>query len=732
MHITDDRKESAASAEQQPPERLVVSSNPASPAGARAVVWFAGLFALAALLAALGKLVGNEALQLVGGYGVVFVGVGGAPFQLRIDLDLYARLTGSILVGFSVVLGVGALMADISGAWYPVPAAIAVGAIAVTLHLLGLLRARAVLMGIRSRRAHAPVPATVTRRPRSQVVSLGLTAAGTALWLVAASATHDPLPGFGGFLATITPIWYVGLVLLMVGFAVGRGTELCAGLATLSFGMASTLTPALVYAAPSDTTALKQMTLTQYVLSHHHIAVTSGIYQAYSAMFSGMAWLFSIVGVHGILGRSSLIGVATYWPFLLVFMRIAELRLLSGGLLTTTPRRWAMVMLALLVDTSGTDYYSPQSIGYVLAIGVIAIAIKGVTERPLGRRGTVGLLALVGLALAPTHELSPYLAGGALLVLALFGQAPLWACLLIILPAVAWAGVVHNAVEHFLSFGQLFEISNLRPPVTYATPGLQRMAIVGYQSHTMLAALLILIGLGAIGFFSTIKSRATWAYALCPIVGIALILVNPYGNEGIFRATVFAIPWMATLAVRMPRPGKRLKALARPALLTTGVAGCCTVLTATFVVAAYGMDATSVISRGDVQAGDYLERNVSGGAVVMVMGFGSGSAGSSPTGDAYSTVYWPQLLTQKVFATPHPTAATLTALTDMLGVVTAPGRGSHPVPLYVVWSRSDKLYDQAYGLQSAAQADAWLSLLHASADWKLVMARRGTYVFSLR
>ncbi len=140
----------------------------------------------------------------------------------------------------------------------------------------------------------------------------------------------------------------------------------------------------------------------------------------------------------------SLWSVATYWPVLLVFMRVVALRMLAGRLLPTTGRRWTAVMLVLLVDSLGNDYFSPQSIGYVLAMGVLAFAVNGLRQRPFDDRRTFWLLLLVGVALGPTHELSPYMAAGALLVLALFGQAPFWTCLPVGLPALAWAGLVHK------------------------------------------------------------------------------------------------------------------------------------------------------------------------------------------------------------------------------------------------------------------------------------------------
>ena len=314
------------------------------------------LFALAFMIVVLGRLTNIEALTLGGAFGVVFFGVGAAPFQLIARLDIYARLAGAVLVGFSVLLGVGALMADVQGLWHPVPAFIGVGVVAVVLHVRGVRRVRRVLgpavsdWSLRAKRISRPAR-----------VSFVLALVATPLWLIPALTTHDPQPGVWGFLPAISPVWYVGLVLLVLAFTVGRCGEGSAMFSALSFGLASTLTPALVYATSREGAAAKQMLITQAVITGHHLRPQAGIYQAFSALFSGMAWLCQLIHVHGMLGGNSLIGLATYWPVLIVIPRIFTLRLFAGRLVQTPSRRWTAVMLVLLVDTiNDANYFSPS------------------------------------------------------------------------------------------------------------------------------------------------------------------------------------------------------------------------------------------------------------------------------------------------------------------------------------------------------------------------------------
>jgi hypothetical protein len=738
------------------------------------VLVFAAMFAASLMLAVIGRLAGVEAFALIGGYGVVFIGIGGAAFQLKPRLELYARLTGSVLVGFSVLLLAGMVMGDVRGFWSPLAAMLMLLIPAICLHVAGVVEAllpadetrrrniadraefaKALLTGFADLRqtdlASLERAATVEFEPFDDEVheltlaggtklqwtaarlSMQLIVLGTLFWVVPALWTRDPNPGYWGLLTTINPLWYIGLVMVLAGFAIGRQSELRAALATLSFGLATTLTPALVYGAPREQTAAKQMQLVENVLLNHHVHVTAGIYQAFSSMFAGIAGLAELLGIHGMLGHMSLWSIATYWPVLLVLMRIAVLRFLMGRLLESSARRWSAVMLVLLVDSLGADYFSPQAIGYVMALGIVAIAMNARTRRPFNDRITFALLLVAGCALGPAHELSPYMAAGALVVLAVFGQAPWWTCLPVGVPALLWAAVVHSVISQNFNFGSLFNISNFRPPVTVSTPGLQRMGLVGVQSHLLLVALLILIVLGAVGFFTHVRKRWAWGYALCPIVGVALIAINPYGNEGIFRATLFAIPWMAVLAMRMPHPTRWLPDLARrPAAMTASVGvGLCALL-GTFLIAAYAMDGTNVLPRGNVVVTDYVWRLPPYNDFVMSVGSATNPADGANFTFGYQTLEWSQVAQgSPALQQPHPTAAAATELAARYQRIARTNGATPNSPLYLIWDRSSALYTNAYGLQSTAQMDAWLQLLKTSASWKLVVHAGGAYLFLL-
>jgi hypothetical protein len=632
----------------------------------------------------------------------------------------------SCLIAFVVMTGLGALMVLLP-LWYPVPVAVGLGGIAATVHVLSVRRA---WVTMRSWRLGPAMAAGA----RSLSPGLACTLVGTAVWVVAAVAAGHVSPGVGGFLTRISPAWYAGLVLVLVGIVLGRrDPESHLALAVLSLALATTLTPALLYGMPRTSSAAKHMDVVLQVLRNHHLTPSSehdpasAIYLTYSALFSGVAWILRVAAV-----RSPL-GIATYWPVLIAFVRVAELRFLIGRVVLSRYRCWLAVMLAVLVDSLGADYFSPQSVGFVMGLAVLALVLDGPAEPGLDRRLVAPLLVLSGYAMAPTHELSPFMVGGMLVVLTLLGVGrPRWAPIALLAPAAAWALVNHGTLGKFFSLSAVFSFSNLFPPQTAITPGHHRLAITALSSFALAGALLVLIALALAGLIRTRRQRWAWAFVLCPGVGLALTLINPYGYEGIFRSTLFAIPWLAALAVYAvgPRPEARLGRLrvgarsAQAAMLLASVG-----LLAAFMVSAYGLDGGKVLLRSDWAARQWFERNAAPNSYVLPIGYGENPLSSPLFTNRAQAVGWGQFVGQSLLGAGHPVAADVATVTAKYERY-ADLRTDQPT-LYASWSPRVPIYEREYGLQTQAQADAWLRLFLNNGRWQVVYANGGSFVLRL-
>ena len=667
------------------------------------------LFGLSVVVFAAARATGTPGLALAAALAILFFGVGTAPLQLRADVDLSVRLGVAGLVGLVTALLAGTVMV-LGPLWHPELAAALALAVAALVHAAAWPAAGDELERWRAR--HRPM-----WPPRRISASLAFTLAGTSLWLGCAIGTAHVVPGIGGFLTQITPLWYAGVLLVLVGITLAWGEphQRYALIAVTSLVLALTLTPALVYGMPRSQSAAKHIALIQLILGAHHLHSGDGIYFAYSGFFAAIAWLCRIAGV------SDPLGLATFWPMTIGLVRLAGLSFLFGQAIPGRHRRWVAIALVVLVDAIGSDYFSPQSVGYVIGLGVYGLAVS--SPEVLGSRFVATLLIASGLALAPAHELSPYIIGGVLVVLALFRCArPRWAGLAILVPAGLWALVNHGVLGGYFSLSSLGDLSNFAPPQTPTAPGLTRAPIVAISSYALTLGLLVLVVGALIGFVRNRRHPWAWAYLGSAGVGALLLIANPYGNEGIFRCSLFGIPWLALMAVYAVRRPSTLMRYAGWGMLSAG-------LLATFLLAEFGMDASGVMRRSDLEAWRAFAAAAPLNSDLLPIGFGDMPDDVPMKGPHPSLIPFQQLNDAASERPGRPRPADLSALLTRYEALGQRQTAGHAGALYAIWSPVLTWYEREYGLDRTSQSRRWLALLRASPSWRLIYARDGTYMF---
>jgi hypothetical protein len=216
----------------------------------------------------------------------------------------------------------------------------------------------------------------------------------------------------------------------------------------------------------------------------------------------------------------------------------------------------------------------------------------------------------------------------------------------------------------------------------------------------------------------------SWALLLSAGVGIVFLAINPYGDEGIFRAALFGIPWLVLLALAAVREA-RWRVLA--------VGPLCAVLLACFLVAQFGLDQTNVVRTADVHALDAFIANAPPGSYLLEVG-GEGDLPST-LDPAIHNLTWDALWNPRneaqtaLHATRAPTVADLDQLTQAYLAYGATFGHTPPGDLYVVWSRTAADYSSDYGVETLANSRQWLHLFLASPHWQLVYASASTYLF---
>ena len=660
---------------------------------------------------------GDGNVRVVAFLYFLLVGIGSAAFAPRRSMSLPARLSLTFVVSMAVLTFISLIMSTESF-WHPVPAFIIVASVAVVLHALGLVRGLQDMTA--TRRARVADPTAGARRGFRDIVSAIGTSwvcivAGTGLWLSAALTHRHIDPGFGGFLTKIGPLWFVGVVLVLFGlFLARKRPERTAAAAVVVLMLALTLTPSLVYDGARSTTGAKHVGLVQQIRQGTPLDTDTLIYNYWNGFFAAMAWVSDLLGIKDPSHFSA------FWPSIVGLFRISALRYLVGRFLHNSYHAWTAVALCLLADPIGADYYSPQSVGFVLGITAFAVALS---SRSMRYRGP--MLLLIGCLLAVSHQLSPYVTAVALIAMVIFWQLrPWWSPLLVLLPANAWALIHRDALKGFVSLDDIGHAQNFSPPKTVGVEGLTRLPIVQNASLCLVAGIFVIAVLAGLSIL-TFRDRRSFSMGACAVSGFVFVAVSPYGNEGIFRAFLFSIPWLVLLAMRWvtTRSWEKWAMFGlRPIMLGLFV---------TFIIASFALDAINVTKPGDLRAMQTFEalRLKPTQAPAFLLQVGQGNLpGNLPAKAVRQTEIDRSRLDdpvdERADADGTATVARLTA--ELLEYANETPAEAN---LYAIWSPLSSEFGRAYALERpetfAGIRDAFVN----SPYWTVVVQKDGTFLF---
>ncbi len=143
--------------------------------------------------------------------------------------------------------------------------------------------------------------------------------------------------------------------------------------------------------------------------------------------------------------------------------------------------------------------------------------------------------------------------------------------------------------------------------------------VSGAQANVSTVARLLTVAavaMAAIGFarsrrWSPSKRRGVALLAAAPLL---LLVVSPYGGEGLFRSYLFALPFLAFLAAQAWFPAGRFGKTTMTAV-TLAVVG--VVAAGGFLVSAYGADQRMVFSDQEVAAASFVYDDAAPGSLLI-------------------------------------------------------------------------------------------------------------------
>ena len=371
-------------------------------------------------------------------------------------------------------------------------------------------------------------------------ITLGIGAAALVLWLISLpgvaagrSATFGPLAG--------SPVFAAALLLAVVGFLFAlrlRHTGLLWTMLMLT-ALIQRGTAPLTLDAPSVDWAYKHLGVIDLITSTGVLHRGLDIYQGWPGFFAGIGWVSVASGV-------SPFAIASWFTLAVTFAGVFAMYTLARALRLPVPAALAAAMVALVVNWVAQDYFSPQAVGFVLAIVTAALVIRARTSR-----SAAALAVLVFAALVVSHQLTPFWLLGAIAVLMLFGRVS-WR-LAAILAAVALGQLAAN-FQIAAAYGLFTGVDVLRNAQTGAAADLGSLALTVHGISNRIATL----GLWALAAVLAVTElrRQRWARwrrgpglvtAVLAFSPFAILFAQSYGGEALLRVMLYSIPGCALL-----------------------------------------------------------------------------------------------------------------------------------------------------------------------------------------
>lgn len=399
--------------------------------------------------------------------------------------------------------------------------------------------------------------------------------AAVTLWALGLSETDTRTLGLYGLVTLLPPTYYAGIVLLVVSAAVelGRHRPSSWRMAVHTFALTFMLyaTAPIVYATGRYSWLYKTVGVVQYVNAHGKLNGSIDIYQDWSGFFALAAWFGKVAGV------SSALSYAKWSQLVVELAALPLLYLIYDGLSLTPRQRWVALLLYPASNWIAQDYFSPQSLGTLLSLGVMAMAIRWLS---LGRhldgrwrdrdpvaagtapgaavrlsvflrrpRFVIFALCLIYFVLTFTHEISPYIVAIQLGVLALVGLLrPRWLPLLLAAIAIGFLlphfTFVNDKYKLLQGVGDFF--GNVAPPSASSGSVSSATQLIERSAELLSVGMWGLAAVGA--WLRRGQRRIVLGLILLTCSPVVVLIFQAYGQEGILRVYLFSLPWCAALA----------------------------------------------------------------------------------------------------------------------------------------------------------------------------------------
>lgn len=412
--------------------------------------------------------------------------------------------------------------------------------------------------------------------------------------------------------------------------------------------------------------------------------LTTGVAaQNYDARFSWPGFFSGAAVLTDVTGVSSPTVFLRWAPIVMVLCYLPPLLSIGRSTLPGWRAPWLGVLVFLLADWVGQDYFAPQTVAVILYLTIVAIALRYLRNceprwfsrwlqqrasqpppRGLGwfagliRAGDRGnepptqetsprfrawllvLLAVLSIAMVSSHQLTPAVLIVVLAALAVLGRFRPWPFPFLV--GVIMVGWLSYAAEPFWS-GHLNEIFGGIGDAAQVIDSGSKDRVGGSPDHLfilqirMIMALSVwgLAGLGALRLWLSGKRVSVPLLVMTAGPGF-LIATQSYGGEGLLRVFLFSLPGAAMLITGLVLPKPKMPSW--PTLALTFIASL--MVFVMFLFARWGNEDFERVSAGDVALQQEFFRVAAPGATLAIFSIG----GPAPYQDLTDYTYGSNLI----------------------------------------------------------------------------------------
>lgn len=406
------------------------------------------------------------------------------------------------------------------------------------------------------------------------------------------------------------------------------------------------------------------------------------------ARFSWPGFFSGAAALTGMTGLESPTAWLRWAPVILTLCYLPPLLAIGRATLSGWRGPWVGLIVFVMVNWVGQDYFAPQTVAYVLYLTFAALALTWLRrcepgwmnrqvhsrldkaqgrvagwvrtvatatgkdrepeEQPTEmsfRIGVVILLAMISMAMVSSHQLTPVVLTVVLGLLAISGRFRPWP--LAIFTGVALLGWLSYVAEPFWS-GHLDDIFGSFGKLGSVIGAGVEDRVVGSPAHLLVVKVRMIFALAvwalaALGIIRLWRSRRTISLPLVALLAAPgfVLVAQEYGGEGVLRVFYYSLPGAVMLVAALVVPGPRL-----PSIRVLAAFGAVVLISfPAFLVAKWGNEEFERVTLSDLDLERAVVQVAPPGSTVAELGYGGSTSYSMIT--SYRSV--PSLLASAPF-----------------------------------------------------------------------------------